>query len=133
MTVRVLVYGGRNYADAARLFHILDHYHAESGGFSAVIEGEASGVDKLARAWAESRGVPFDPYPADWDNLDAFPFVLRRRADGKIYNAAAGGIRNERMLVEGKPDVGIEFPGGTGTADMSRRLRLAKVPVVCVS
>lgn len=122
---RVVVYGGRDYSNVVRLFGVLDHYHRESGGFAVVIEGEADGVDKLARAWAESRGVPFLPFPADWDDLTTPPVVLRHRRDGTSYNAAAGGTRNQRMIDEGKPDVGIEFPGGRGTADMHKRLAKA--------
>jgi len=34
------------------------------------------------------------------------------------YNAAAGAIRNEKMAVEGKPDLIIAFPGGPGTKNM---------------
>ena len=34
------------------------------------------------------------------------------------------------MLVEGKPDVGLAFPGGKGTADMTERLRKAKIKVI---
>lgn len=121
--MRVLVYGGRDYNDHTRLFAVLDHYHAQRP-FSVVIEGEADGVDKLARAWAESRGVLVDPYPAAWTDFDVDPVVLRYRRDGTPYNAAAGGIRNKKMLNEGKPDIGIEFPGGNGTRDMrSRALR----------
>lgn len=119
--MRVLVYGGRDYADRDRLFAVLDHYHAQRP-FTVVIEGEADGADKLARAWAESRGVPVLPFPANWTDLETEPVVERLRHDGTLYNAAAGGVRNQRMLVEGKPDIGIEFPGGRGTADMRSRL-----------
>jgi hypothetical protein len=33
------------------------------------------------------------------------------------------------MLLEGKPDLVVAFPGGKGTADMVRRARKANVPV----
>lgn len=118
---RVLVCGGRDYADRARLFAVLDHYHAESGGFAVVIHGAAPGADSLADEWARLRGVPVEAYPAAWDDLSAVPCVPRRRRDGVPYNAAAGGIRNERMLREGRPDVVLVFPGGRGTEDMYRR------------
>lgn len=42
---------------------------------------------------------------------------------------AAGPIRNQRMLDEGKPDLVVAFPGGRGTADMVRRAKAAGVPV----
>lgn len=127
---RVLVCGGRDYADRARLFAVLDHYHAESGGFSAVIHGAAKGADLLAAEWAEARSVPVLPFPAAWENLVDQPVVTRRRADGSAYNVLAGSIRNTRMLVEGCPSVVIAFPGGSGTADMVRKSHMAKVPVL---
>ncbi|MBB4235073.1 hypothetical protein GGD57_001631 [Rhizobium esperanzae] len=78
---------------------------------SVLIEGEARGLDVRAKAWAQRRGIVVDPYPADWDNL------------GK----AAGGIRNQWMIDDGKPDYGMVFPGGRGTADMRRRLIAAGI------
>jgi hypothetical protein len=114
---RVLVTGGRDYADRARVWSVLDHYHAERP-FSVLIEGEATGLDTIAREWAESRGVPVLAFPADWGDMTAVPCVPRIRRDGVPYNAAAGGIRNRRMKLEGRPDIGLAFPGGKGTADM---------------
>lgn len=99
--MRVLVCGGRDYADRTGLFMELDRLHA-AWCFEVVIEGEARGADTLAREWAESRGLPVEKYPADWAR------------DGR----AAGPIRNRRMLVEGKPDMVIAFPGGRGTDNM---------------
>lgn len=130
--IRVLVFGGRNFTDEVRAFYVLDHYHAESGGFAVVIEGEADGADKLARAWAESRGVAVEPYPAAWDDLTTPPIVTRYRRDGTPYNVLAGPNRNTRMLREGKPTLGIAFPGGNGTADMIRKCHMAKVPVLVI-
>ena len=48
------------------------------------------------------------------------------------YGKAAGPIRNQQMLDEGKPDVVIAFPGASGTADMINRAGLTNVPVVRV-
>ena len=42
----------------------------------------------------------------------------------------AGPERNARMLAEGRPDLVVAFPGGTGTADMVRRAKAAGVRVV---
>ena len=57
-----------------------------------------------------------DVYMADWDGL----------------GRKAGPIRNQRMLDDGKPDLGIAFPGGRGTADMVRRAREAGVETIQV-
>lgn len=113
---RILVCGGRDYSDKARLFAVLDHYHAESGGFAVVIEGEARGADTLAREWAESRNIPVLKFPADWDR------------DGY----AAGPIRNAQMIAEGKPTVVIAFAGGRGTRNMITQARENWIPVLVI-
>ncbi|SHH07153.1 DUF2493 domain-containing protein [Bradyrhizobium erythrophlei] len=118
--MRVLVFGGRNFRDRRWLYRVLDAQDARSM-ISCIIEGEASGTDRLAREWAEDRGVAFDPYPADWDNITRSGAVVRRNRAGKFYDAAAGAIRNERMLREGRPEHAIGFPGGNGTRDMTKR------------
>jgi len=123
MTARVLVFGSRNYRDRRRLYGVLDAVHA-SDPISCIIEGEMSGADRLAREWAESRGVDVDPYPADWDNVDRPGAVVKTNSRGKLYDAAAGPFRNERMLREGQPQKAIGFPSdpiGKGTLDMAVR------------
>ena len=132
MLHRVLVCGGRDYSDKARLFAILDHYHREAGSFECLIHGAASGADSLAGEWAVARAVPVLPFPAVWDDLTTHPVVTRHRRDGTPYNVLAGSIRNTRMLREGSPTVVIAFPGGKGTADMVRKSHMANVPVLVI-
>lgn len=117
---RVVVFGGRNYAAKSTLYRGLDALHARRR-ITCIVEGEASGADRLARQWAEDRGVEFDPYPADWDNIDRPGAVVRRNKHGKLYDALAGHVRNEQMLREGRPQFAIACPGGTGTQDMTVR------------
>jgi hypothetical protein len=74
-------------------------------------------ADTLAVEWATNRGVPFDVYMADWESL----------------GRKAGPIRNQRMLVEGKPDLVVAFPGGNGTAGMVALARNAGVDVIMVN
>lgn len=111
---RVLVCGGRDYANRDEMTRILDKL-ASVIVVAAVIEGEAPGADSMAAVWAYARSVPVAPYPADWTTL------------GK----AAGTIRNRRMLVEGKPDLVIAFPTllSRGTWNMVGIAREAGTPV----
>jgi hypothetical protein len=111
--VRVLVCGGRDFCDRDRLAATLDRLHQERG-FALVIAGGARGADTLAEEWATARGIACDVYRADW-------VLLGRKA---------GPIRNSRMLTEGKPQVVVAFPGGRGTAHMTRIAREAGVEVV---
>lgn len=114
--MRVLVCGGRNYADWERLCAVLGKLHAEAI-IETVIQGGAKGADKLAGQWAEAASVPCEQYDADWESFGSF----------------AGPKRNRAMLEEGRPDVVIAFPGGTGTRNMIRQARKAGVKVVEVA
>lgn len=113
---RVLICGGRDYADKDRVFDVLDTYH-DTAGVSLIIEGGAKGADNFGAWWADKRGVARERYEADWENQGSF----------------AGPARNKRMLEEGKPDLVIAFPGGRGTADMVRKARKVGVEVVEIS
>lgn len=113
MQQKVLVCGGRDYRNSAQLFRILDVAHY-ANPIVLLIAGGAKGADTLAVAWADSRLVARRVFNADWN------------ADGR----AAGSIRNQKMLDEGKPDLVIAFPGGRGTADMIARAERANVFVV---
>lgn len=147
---RVLVTGGRDYEDykavqeeLVELF--MQHVVRQPGKrrLMVVIHGGASGADHHAGQWCRGFSVPAADYvadsrdgpvieqvfPANWTDLTTPPVIIRYRRNGEAYNAAAGGIRNQRMLDEGKPDLVLAFPGGKGTADMVRRARKAGVPV----
>lgn len=117
--MRILVCGGRDFDDRKLLFDTLDNYW--TGGPLHIISGGAKGADSITEEWFRSYwdGMSLGPlsmsvYPADWSN----------------YGKAAGPIRNQQMLDEGKPDLVIAFPGGSGTADMVRRAKKAGVKVV---
>lgn len=114
---RVLVCGGRDYSDRARLFAVMDHYHREAGSFECLIHGAARGADTLAGEWAMERAVPVLAFPADWDR----------------YGRRAGSVRNGQMLDEGKPTLVIAFKGGLGTGNMMRQAREAHVPVLALT
>ena len=110
---RVLVCGGRDYADRARVFAVLDELHAKSP-IGTIIEGGAKGADVLALAWAGRRDVEAVTVHAEWQR------------DGR----KAGPLRNTKMLRAGRPDLVVAFPGGPGTADMVRQARKAGVEVL---
>jgi len=107
--VIALVCGGRDFTDAVWLCRVLDQLRP-----AKVIAGGAPGADALAVAWAMDRGVDFREYVADWET----------------HGRAAGPIRNQLMLEDGRPDLVVAFPGGRGTADMVRKARTAGVPVL---
>jgi hypothetical protein len=125
---RVVVFGGRDFNDQPMLDSALDDFHRDCG-IAVLIEGEARGADLRAKAWAKKRGVRVEEYPAPWDDIEHPDARVMTRRDGKKYDANAGPRRNQQMIDEGRPDCGIAFPGGSGTANMAEKCELAGVPV----
>ncbi|HEU4728416.1 MAG TPA: DUF2493 domain-containing protein [Kofleriaceae bacterium] len=111
--MRVLVCGGRIFHDWPLVRDTLDSV-SRLRRVEVIIHGGATGVDYLARRWASELGRP----------------VLEFRPNWELHGRAAGPIRNQRMLDEGKPDLVVAFPGGKGTADMVRRAKAAGLEVI---
>jgi hypothetical protein len=109
--MRIVVTGGRDYADGAMVYATLDSLRP-----LAIAQGEAAGADGLARAWAFERGIPCAGYKADWTR-------------GKV----AGPERNRRMLDDFKPVAVVAFPGGRGTAHCVAEARKRGIRVIEVS
>lgn len=122
--MRVLVCGGRDYSETDvwnwleynakdMIAHALGDY--SSFPIDVLIHGGAKGADKGAEKWGKS-----EPKCR----------VIEFKANWNKHGKAAGPIRNQQMLDEGKPDVVIAFPGGKGTADMIKRARFSGVEVI---
>lgn len=109
---RVLVCGGRSFADIDLLNTVLDKLSANYT-IECVIEGDANGADRLAGAWARRNSIPNFKFAADW----------------KAFGKAAGPKRNTKML-ELHPNLVIAFAGGKGTADMVGKAKNAGIEVV---
>jgi predicted Rossmann-fold nucleotide-binding protein len=110
--MRLLVCGGRDYSDYLKVQVTLDSLRKEMP-IDLMIQGGASGADSLAARWAKKNSIACLTFMAMW------------RKHGK----AAGPIRNQQMIEEGKPDLVIAFPGGHGTDDMVWRALQAGIPV----
>jgi hypothetical protein len=119
--LRLLVCGSREWTDRELLAATVDQAIAEHGqGRPGVvlIEGDARGADRLAGRLARARGWQLEVYPADWQR----------------HGRSAGMRRNARMLREGRPELVLAFTddlaASRGTADMVRRARAARLPVM---
>jgi hypothetical protein len=115
MPNRVLVCGGRNYANWDLVVKTLAEIR-RTKGITLLMHGGAPGADKLAGNWGQLANVPMEVFKADWAK----------------HGRAAGPIRNQQMLDDGKPDMVVAFPGGRGTADMIRRAKAAGVKVTSI-
>lgn len=115
---RVLVCGGRNFDDRGLMAKTLSPFKPKNllsdvSDFILIVGG-APGADTLAEEWADCFGVRKRVFMANW----------------KEHGKAAGPIRNQLMIDQGKPDLVVAFPGGSGTADMVRRARAAGIEVM---
>lgn len=109
--VKLIVCGGRDWADAGAVNRVLSVAH-ERRNIAMIITGGAKGADSLAARWAHANGVPYLTVPANWER----------------FGDAAGPIRNQWMLDQVVDGV-IAFPGGRGTAHMVGIANNAGVPV----
>lgn len=114
--MRVIVCGGRHYSDWTVVAKTLDAIHAKTP-FSIVINGLARGADRLAARWAAERGIELQFFDPEWER----------------YGKSGGPRRNSRMLIEGRANLVISFPGGDGTADMVRKAYARGVRVIEVT
>jgi hypothetical protein len=124
--MKILVCGGRYFYKYSllkqTLTEILDDIWQEDEDIGVTfIEGGAGGADFLTKvfaldemSWLNHPKVLHQQFPAEW----------------KTYGKSAGMIRNQKMLDEGKPDLVVAFPGGSGTDDMIRRSKKANIKVV---
>ena len=83
---------------------------------TVVIEGEATGADKMSATEGMAHSYLTLPFPARWD----------------LHGRAAGPIRNQQMIDEGKPTHVIWFhhdiSKSKGTKDMVRRAEKCCIP-----
>lgn len=114
--LRVLVCGGRKFNNWHIFFQAIKDVVGWHGEYFppkdlVIISGGAPGADELARILVKTFTIEYEEYAADW----------------KKHGRAAGPIRNQKMLDEGKPDCVLAMPGGRGTADMVRRAKEAGI------
>ena len=114
--MRLLVTGDRTWKDEG-LIHAFLTIYADTYPDLVIIHGGANGADSIAGDIAESMEIKTLEFRADWDR----------------HGRAAGPIRNQQMLDEGKPNAVVAFhknlQSSRGTLDMVRRARKANLPV----
>lgn len=96
----VIVTGGRAYKNRELVTKVLD-----SLNITMLVQGGASGADKIAKEWANTKGIRCLTIEADWNK----------------YKKAAGPLRNSEMLKAFPNAVVVAFKGGKGTEDCVQR------------
>jgi hypothetical protein len=113
--MKVIICGGRDFADREKAFYELDQIHAQ-WPITLVIEGGARGADRIGRNWARMRNIPFQTVNADWDT----------------HGKRAGWLRNVAMA-DLKPDGVIALPGGVGTKMMLDIAKQRNIPTCVIT
>lgn len=115
---KLIVAGGRDYADYARLCATLDAGRAGPlcSYTVAIVCGMARGADALGRRYALEHGLRVYEFPADWNTL------------GK----RAGYVRNEQMAAAADGLLAFWDGQSRGTANMIESMRHRGKPVKVV-
>ena len=119
--MRLLICGDRHWSEIKPIRREVIRLNGPrkypSGVIEVIISGHAPGADILGEFVAEELEIPTEVYPAQWD----------------VYGRAAGPIRNQQMLDEGKPTHVLAFhpnlDKSKGTKDMVTRAMKAGVKV----
>lgn len=103
-----------------------------------IISGNAPGADTLGEQYAKEKGYNIEIKPADWNNLNVTPCIIKKNKFGKEYNAVAGHARNEQMAVYASqdPEVGVLIAfwknKSSGTKDMITRAKKYRLKIFVI-
>ena len=109
----VAVTGGKEVADPAAVWSVLDRTHAKHGNM-VLVHGGAPGIETVAAKWAEARSVDQVIVRPDW----------------KAHGRAAPFRRNDALL-DLLPRGVIAFAGSGVTGNLVDKARQMGIPVWC--
>ncbi len=110
--MKLLIYGSRGIQNRDTVFQAIDHYIVENGLPDAIITGDATGVDALARLYAHEHKIDLSVFPADWEK----------------YGRKAGYVRNNDMVNACDRAIGIWDGKSPGALITMRLLDESKSP-----
>ena len=117
--MRIIICGSRNWTDRAQIHAEIDRLHTKYGDKLIIIHGVCeTGADMIANDYCIEKDIRIIPFPARW----------------RFHGNAAGPIRNQRMIDQGKPQGVVAFDmGGTGTASMISKANTAGLSVIRIA
>jgi hypothetical protein len=136
---RVIICGSRRWPESVGIRKVIEDRLFELGleyPDAVIVEGEASGVDRIARQEAQKAGFLIEAHAPDWQAHDRqrdAPVPCNCR-EGSPHCPRAGHRRNELMASLGA-NLCIAFWDGrsAGTQDMIERARTHGIPVEIVN
>ena len=118
----VVIAGSRSITEYGALRYAIQSSDLD---ISKVIHGGARGVDMMAERWAQENNVPFECFPAPWEDVEGKPgHLVRLTKGGRLYYILAGYERNERMAIAA--DAGIVLWDGNSGGAKNMYTKLVK-------
>ena len=133
--MRVVVAGSRSFSDLELIHERLKALLVEHGDKLELVHGGASGPDSEAGMFARAYQLPVTVEEAQWEPTPDTPFTrLRRTKSGLVFDAAAGILRNVRML-DMCPDLVLVFWDGVsrGSKHMIDEATRRSIPLEVLS
>lgn len=100
--MRVIIAGSR---DLNKIAYVYKAVIKAGFGISEVVSGTARGIDTLGEEYAKRKGIPIEPFPANW-----YP--------KGIYDNSAGYKRNKQMAQYADALIAIWDGKSKGTGSM---------------
>jgi len=110
MNFKIIIAGGRDFDDYGLLERTCDKLCSNKDPNITIVSGVAKGADNLGEVFAIYNRYKIKRFPADWNNLDVTPCLIRYNRFKKPYNALAGNNRNKQMGIYS--DAAIIFDTG---------------------
>lgn len=132
--MKAAVVGSRSFKNYDYLSWVLDGLRIRRGDFT-LVSGGARGADTLAKKYADEHKIESIIIEPDWDDLSNPDAVVKRKFNGKPYDALAGFRRNQKIvdLLDPYEDLMIAFipPNNPtpGTSDTISRARAKGIKV----
>ena len=114
--IRVIVAGGRDFDDYAKLKAVLDATFADRNQSIEIVSGHAKGADMLGERYAFEKNIPCKVFPAEWNK----------------YPIRAGFIRNSQMIEYAMRETPMLIAFWNGTADTIEKAKKANIECVIV-
>ncbi len=96
---------------------------------SEIVSGTARGVDLYGEIIGTEFNLPIHRFPADWNNLNAEPVLIKKNRQGNMYNALAGHNRNKKMALFADALVAVWNGKSKGTKNMIDTMKKMNKPV----
>lgn len=109
--MKVIIAGGRDITPTTTTIN--DHVEASTFDVTELVCGNARGVDRSAKIWANARNIPVVHFDANWN------------VDGR----ASGPLRNKRMAAYGDALILIWDGESRGSASMKREAEARGLPI----